>query len=147
MGGPAPFGSRTLRPTSMLSLIGAEISRDASAAKSRTKALKRLVEGIRADRLLANRPRVGDRRAVSHHVDAALARTEEAGPRDLDSRLDALIRRVLAEGADPGQPTLAPDLLDPAPCVINRLVERAELLPSDIGAMPNRDLPTHGHAD
>jgi hypothetical protein len=147
IGRSAPFGKRTLRPTSTLSPIGAEISREGSAGKGVSQAIKALVERIRLDRLLADRAGVGDRMAITHHIDPALAGAEEARPRDLDPGLDALIGRVLAEGADGGKPTLTLNLLDSSPSLLNRFVERVELLPPDTGPVPARDLPAHGQAD
>src|SRR6476620_207457 len=105
------------------------------------QAAESLVQRVRLDRLLADRACVGDRAAVAHHVDASLAGPEEAGPGDLDAGVDALIGSVCAEHADRWKAALAPNLLGLQASLVDRLIERVELLPSDIGPMPDRDLP------
>src|SRR4051812_36898183 len=147
MGRSAPLGRRTRRPTSTLSVIGPEISPPSSGDQRLPEALEGLIQRIRHDRLLADGARVCDRRAVTHHVDAALPTADQAGARDLDPGVDTLIGSVFAEHTDRGEAALEADLLDPPPGFPDRLVERGHLLPVDTGPVPDRHLPAHGHAD
>ena len=78
---------------------------------------------------------------VAHHVDAALGRAEEPWSRDLDPRLHPLIGGVLAESGDRRQAAITPDLLNPLPGLVDRLLEGDELLSSDLGPVSDGDLP------
>src|SRR5215218_10030534 len=145
IGRPAPFGSRTRRPTSTLSGMGAPYPR-ASAPKRVLKSLEGLIERVGLDLLLPDRAGVGDRGAVAHHVDATLRRANQPGPRDLDPRLNTLTGGMLPERADRGKPRLAPDLLNLPASSEDRFSQGRELLPADLAAMTNSDLPAHRRA-
>ena len=84
---------RTRRPISSLPVI----DRTLFAGLFAKRALQLLeASSNEAASILSLRmaPRVGDRGAIAHHVDAALPRAEEAGARDLDSRVDTLVGSV-----------------------------------------------------
>ena len=60
-----------------------------------------------------------------------------------DAGQDPLVRRELAEQPDRLQPVLAANLLHPSPRIVERLIERLDLLPGHLRSMSDSDLPAH----
>src|SRR6266508_187586 len=134
IGRSAPPGSRTRRPTSTLPF---------SATERLPEAGESVVEGCGAEWLPADRPTVGDHRAVAHYVEASLRGADQPRARDLDPGVHALVGGVVAGGADLGQPTLTPNGVHLRLRLVQRLIERLELLPLDLRSVADRDLPAH----
>src|SRR5215207_847520 len=134
IGRSARLGSRTRRPTSTLPF---------SATKGLPQTQERVLQRARPEGLLADRSSVGDHGAVAHYVEAALRGAQQAGARDLDPGVDALVGGVIAKGADLRQPALPPHLVHPLPRLGQGILERLEPLALDARTVPDGHLPAH----
>src|SRR4029453_3861592 len=121
-----PPSSPRIRP-------GPEISIRARTCSSGVNSRSMLAGGSRSPRWIDS-PRPG---APPHRS------WDTAATGDLARGPDLLVRGELAEHADRRKPILPLDRLDAAPGVLDRLVERVELLTPHIAPVSDGDLPAH----